>query len=93
MSFKCERTERLKLFKQAINIDDWTGLKILDYGGNAGNLLKDGIETGEIKESDYTCLDVDEKVLVEEHKKYPDAKFISYNISLFLSLIKDKKFP
>ena len=76
--FKFPRVTRLPMF-QSIHDVDWSNLKVLDYGGNHGNLLKDGIESGQIKPENYTCLDVDEGVLTEEQQKYPEAKFIVYD--------------
>ena len=79
LSFKFPRTARLDIFKQATSIDNWSGLKILDYGGNAGNLLRDGLRTGEIVQSDYTCLDVDKLVLAECRKELPEANWVDYD--------------
>jgi len=78
-SFRFPRTNRLRPFKNATGISDWTDLKILDYGGNAGNVLRDGLEIGEIVQSDYTCLDVDKLVLEEAKKELPNANWIHYN--------------
>lgn len=79
MSHRFPRQARLKIFKEATGVEDWTNLKVLDYGGNAGNLLRDGLETGEILPSNYTCLDVDEPVLKECREEYPGAKWVHYN--------------
>lgn len=73
------RKERLSLFQEATGIESWSGLKILDYGGNAGNVLRDGLETGEIVESDYTCLDVDFSAIDKGREDFPEATWIYYN--------------
>ena len=78
-SFKFPRIERLNVFKKATGIDNWQGLKVLDYGGNAGNLLRDGLKTGEIVQSDYTCLDVDKPVLAECREEFPEANWVDYD--------------
>lgn len=72
------RVDRLNFLKTCIG-NKVSGIKILDLGGNHGNLLKDGLATGEIVESNYTCLDVDELVLDKSRKEYPDANWVFYN--------------
>lgn len=73
------REERLSIFKQALGIDNWQGLQILDYGGNNGNLLRDGLATGDITESNYTCLDVDQETLRIAKNEFPNARWLPYN--------------
>jgi len=79
LSFRFARYQRLDIFKKATGVDNWKGLKVLDYGGNAGNLLRDGLETGEIVQSDYTCLDVDKLVLDEVRQELPEANWVEYD--------------
>lgn len=78
-TFTFTRVERLSILKNCLGVDNVSGLKILDYGGNHGNILKDGLENNEIVQSDYTCLDVDKLVLDAAKEEYPDANWIFYN--------------
>ena len=55
--FKFPRVTRLPMFQTIHNVD-WSNLKVLDYGGNHGNLLKDGIESGQIKPENYTTAEI-----------------------------------
>lgn len=73
------RSERLSFLQHCLDHNDVKGLKILDYGGNAGNLLLDGLETGEIVQSDYTCLDVDKLVLDQAREEHPEAEWVYYD--------------
>lgn len=76
-SFEVPRASRLEYLKKSTNISDVSGLKILDWGGNTGNLLMDGIEIGEINPADYTCIDVDASVMENSAEKFPLAKWIT----------------
>jgi SAM-dependent methyltransferase len=75
-SFGVPRANRLEYLKAATSTDSVKGLRILDWGGNNGNLLRDGLETGEMFEHDYTCIDVDTDVISECREKHPDANWI-----------------
>lgn len=52
---------------------------ILDYGSNRGNLIDDGVETGEILPENYSAMDVDYWSLDEIRTNYPKADAIHYN--------------
>ena len=56
---------------------DWRGKRVLDFGGNKGNLLLDPNCT--IRHQDYYCLDVIGAAIEEGRKKFPDAHFIHYD--------------
>ena len=73
------RIERLSFLHRCLGHNDVKGLKILDYGGNAGNLLIDGIEENQIDPKDYTCLDVDYHIIEEARKEHPDAEWVYYD--------------
>lgn len=74
-----ERAERLNLFKQVCNIETFTNKKILDFGGNQGNILLDGIETEELDPAQYTCLDVDVEAIQQGNTNFPQANWILHN--------------
>lgn len=77
MSYDYPREFRIEYLKEAIGIKNLKGLQILDWGGNHGNLLKDGVESHEIDPTDYTCIDVDARVMEESRKAFPDASWIT----------------
>lgn len=55
----------------------WEGKKVLDFGGNVGNILLDS--NCRIEEENYWCLDVSQSAIEEGQKRYPDAHFNFYN--------------
>lgn len=79
MSYIVSRKPRLNIFQAALGIEDWRGAKILDYGGNMGNILQDGIEAKQINPADYTCIDVDKKALTYGQECFPEATWIHYD--------------
>lgn len=76
-TWRVPRTARLPFVKHALGVDTLPGgLKILDWGSNFGNLLVDGIESGEIDPIDYTGVDVDQIVLFQAAEEVPEATWI-----------------
>ena len=51
--------------------------KILDYGGNRGNLLY--FSQSKILQQNYTCIDVEEDAIALGKQEFPDATSIHYN--------------
>lgn len=77
MSYVVPRVNRLKtLTHSEISVIDKS---ILDYGGNRGNLLEDGIESGDILPENYTCMDVDLEALEYLKEHSPTATTIHYD--------------
>ena len=74
-----ERAERLSLFQNVCNIDSFIDKTILDYGGNSGNLLLDGVATNILNPNQYTCLDVDIEAITNGKTNYPDADWVIHN--------------
>ena len=64
------------LFDNFVN-SDITGKKILDFGGNRGNLIH--FSNGIILEEDYTSLDVSKDALSEGKLEFPNATWIWYD--------------
>ncbi|MFT5028628.1 MAG: SAM-dependent methyltransferase [Candidatus Binatia bacterium] len=64
-------------FDQQLNFPEWRGKRILDFGGNAGNFLKEA--GSRIDPSDYCCLDLIESAIRTGQTRFPDAKWIFYN--------------
>ena len=68
-------TDNFKIFDKLA--EDCTDKKILDYGGNRGNLLY--FSQGKIKEENYTCIDVDKEAIESGKNEFLNANFIHYN--------------
>ena len=73
------RVPRLKYFKAALELDTLSNLKILDFGGNRGNILEDGVAAGELNPADYTCLDLSDEALTHGRSRFPNAAWVKYN--------------
>jgi hypothetical protein len=64
-------------FDKQLGHPNWRGKRVLDFGGNKGNLLLDPACT--IRHQDYYCLDVIGEAIEEGRKSFPDANFIHYD--------------
>lgn len=68
---------RYSYFNQQLPDLDWSNIKVLDYGGNSGNLLKDPASV--IPQENYYCIDVDEDAIEAGEAYYPNAHWFHYN--------------
>src|ERR1051325_10351059 len=64
-------------FDAQLDHPDWPGKRVLDFGGNKGNLLLDPACT--IRHQDYYCLDVIGEAIEEGRIRFPDARFVHYD--------------
>jgi 2-polyprenyl-3-methyl-5-hydroxy-6-metoxy-1,4-benzoquinol methylase len=64
-------------FDKQLDHPDWRGKRVLDFGGNKGNLLLDASCT--IRQEDYYCLDVIGEAIEEGRAAFPDAHWIHYD--------------
>jgi hypothetical protein len=64
-------------FDKQLGHPNWRGKRVLDFGGNKGNLLLDPACT--IRHQDYYCLDVISEAIEEGRKTFPEANFIHYD--------------
>jgi len=74
---QASKSGQFAYFNQQLDYPDWSGQAVLDFGGNAGNLLLDSDDT--IRAEDYYCLDVILEALEEGRKRFPQAHWIHYN--------------
>ena len=64
-------------FDEQLDRPDWRGKRVLDFGGNKGNLLLD--PACSISHQDYYCLDVIDAAIAAGRKAFPDAHWSHYN--------------
>jgi len=64
-------------FDAQLGHPDWRGKRVLDFGGNKGNLLLDPACT--IRHQDYYCLDVIGAAIFEGRRTFPAAHFVHYD--------------
>ena len=64
-------------FDKQLGHPGWRGKRVLDFGGNKGNLLVDPSCT--IPHGDYYCLDVIREAIEEGRKTFPRAHWIHYD--------------
>ena len=57
---------------------NWENLKILDFGGSKGNLLRSS--KGKILPTNYTSVDVDTEAIALGKKDYPEADWIHLDL-------------
>jgi len=64
-------------FDEQLEHPDWPDKRVLDFGGNKGNLLLDPSCT--IRHENYYCLDVVSDAIDEGRKAFPDANLFHYD--------------
>jgi 2-polyprenyl-3-methyl-5-hydroxy-6-metoxy-1,4-benzoquinol methylase len=77
LRFQLARSGQFAYFNQQLNYPDWSGKAVLDFGGNAGNLLLD--PNSVIRPEEYYCVDVIREALQEGCKRFPQAHWIHYD--------------
>jgi SAM-dependent methyltransferase len=71
------RMGQFSYFDQQFGSPDWSGKRVLDFGGNVGNLLLD--PNCRIDPSDYWSIDVSQDAITEGQRRHPDAHFVFYD--------------
>lgn len=76
-----DRVNRLDFFEKNLKVapNSWLSSKILDYGGNRGNVLEDLKERQPGVLFDYTCVDVDQDALDFGKAHSPECSWIKSN--------------
>lgn len=76
-TFISNRTGQFAYFNQQLGEPDWAGKRVLDFGGNAGNILLD--PACRIEPSNYWCIDVSRDSIPYGRKRHPQGNFIFYD--------------
>lgn len=71
------RTGQFAYFDHQFGHPDWTGKRVLDFGGNVGNILLDPNCT--IEPQNYWSIDVSRDAIVEGRRRHPDGHFVFYD--------------
>ncbi len=77
MAFVSTKMGQFTYFSLQVGESVWRGKKVLDFGGNIGNLLRDPNST--IEPEHYWCIDVDKESLERGQKCYPKSHWVFYN--------------
>lgn len=64
-------------FDAQLDHPDWSDKRVLDFGGNKGNLLLDPACT--IRQENYYCLDIIRDAIEEGRKTFPQANWFHYD--------------
>lgn len=94
MSFISSRFGQFYYFDAQLGKPSWEGKRVLDFGGNVGNILRDPHST--IDHHAYWCIDVSKDAIDEGKRRYPDAHWIfydRYNFHFNASGTKDLPLP
>ncbi|MEK6372211.1 MAG: methyltransferase [Acidobacteriota bacterium] len=71
------KTGQFAYFDAQLGAPRWRGKRVLDFGGNCGNLLAEAGD--EVRAEDYWCLDVSREALAEGARRHPRAHWIHYD--------------
>ena len=72
-----QKRGQFKYFDRQLGHPEWSGKRVLDFGGNRGNLLGDA--DGRILPQHYYCLDVIQDAIDEGRALWPAAHWFHYN--------------
>ena len=71
------RPGQFTYFDHQLGGPDWTGKRVLDYGGKFGHMLLD--PNCRIEPRDYWSIDVSQKAIAEGRRRHPEAHFIFHD--------------
>jgi SAM-dependent methyltransferase len=77
MSFISSRFGQFAYFDVQCGRPDWRGKKVLDFGGNVGNILRDPQAT--IEHDKYWSIDVSRAAIEKGKETFPEAHWRFYN--------------
>lgn len=77
MTFFSTRLGQFTYFSMQVGEPVWRGKRVLDFGGNIGNLLRDPNST--VDEERYWCLDVARESVEAGRASFPKAHWVFYD--------------
>src|SRR5262249_4781207 len=77
MTFVSERLGHFPYFDRQLGKPKWQGKRVLDFGGNAGNILLD--PNCSIEHDKYWCIDISKDAIDLGRKRHPRANFVFYD--------------
>ena len=77
MAWLSKKTGQFTYFSLQVGEPLWRGKKVLDFGGNIGNLLQD--PNSNIEPEDYWCIDVDQEALERGQALHPKSHWVFYD--------------
>jgi 2-polyprenyl-3-methyl-5-hydroxy-6-metoxy-1,4-benzoquinol methylase len=77
MTFISQKFGQFAYFHEQLGRPAWRAKKVLDMGGNAGNLLRDPQLM--IEHANYWCVDVSRDAIEVGRRLYPEAHFVFYD--------------
>ena len=75
--FHISRHGQFKYFDLQLGHPTWRGKRVLDFGGNIGNLLRDPNST--IEHDKYWSIDVSKDAIEKGKKEFPQAHWVFYD--------------
>ncbi|WP_411148079.1 class I SAM-dependent methyltransferase [Streptomyces sp. A30] len=71
------KTGQFAYFDSQLGRPDWSGRRVLDFGGNVGTFLEEA--AGRVQPSLYWCVDVSRPAIEEGRRRSPRAHWIFYD--------------
>jgi SAM-dependent methyltransferase len=77
VSFISTKSGQFRYFDVQLGHPDWSGRRVLDFGGNVGTFLEEA--GGRIRPSDYWCVDVSRAAIEAGRRRRPQAHWVYYD--------------
>lgn len=74
---RVRKSGQFAYFDKQLDRPDWGGKRVLDFGGNAGNILLN--PDCAIRHENYYCVDVLREAIEEGREKFPRAHWLHYD--------------
>ncbi|MGH3387576.1 MAG: class I SAM-dependent methyltransferase [Actinomadura sp.] len=76
-TYVTKRKVRFGIIDRQLGNPDWTGKRVLDFGGSAGNILLD--PECSIEPSNYWCIEISRDAIAEGQRRHLEGHFIFYD--------------
>jgi SAM-dependent methyltransferase len=77
MPFITSNLGQYSYFQRQLGRPRWRGKKVLDFGGNIGNMISHPASA--IEHDNYWCIDISKEAINRGRQNHPNAHFIFYN--------------